>query len=115
MATGPDVLGLLEAAIAKLRVVLVCHPDEESLIRSAVDRLDPELLPGRIEVRPSPLANAGEVIVFGPGSLPSRLGRFERPFVNEIVAADPTSPPPPPAAPNPPNGAPSGATEGDPA
>lgn len=103
MAATPDLLAEMERLLGRLRVVLICHPDDEAAVLSAVDRLDPELLPGRVEVSCREFATRGTVIAFNPvpDGPPPRF-RFERPFVNDDLSAEPPPPAAGPPVPNPP-------------
>lgn len=82
-----DVMGKIRQLMAKLRVVVICHPDDEVAIREAVGRLE---FPGLVDVTPSGFIERGQAFVcrpVTPDERPVSLLPFEHPFVKDDVAA----------------------------
>lgn len=98
-----DVMGKIRQLMAKLKVVVICHPDDLAAVREAVGLLE---FPGLVEVTASPFIDPGKAFVcrpVTPDEAPLSLLPFERLFVNDDMAAEPS---PVDAAPAGPNGPP---------
>jgi hypothetical protein len=70
-----DPLQLLRETLASLTVTVLCHPDDEEALRTAVAESSQ---PWRVRVYPSPRVPRGQLVALGARTMPLQPGPRRR-------------------------------------